>query len=289
MIHANQAPLVAIKCLTYNHGPYIRQCLEGFVMQKTNFPFIAIVHDDASTDNTVDIICEYAHRYPNIIKPILEKENQYSKHDGSIGRIINNAIPESVKYIAMCEGDDYWTDSEKLQRQVDFLEGHPEYIAVAENAVVHYLSNNRRVLFNTRETGDVTLREIVTKRVFPTASVVYRANIQTEFVNTCKNRVDTILWAFLAKKGKIRYFNRVTSVYNRGMQGVVLGSDPYNWLLKCEQWNNELAKLCADDFKPDFFSKRIRRECVIQFIRCFKTMTINKNTLRIISMYIKYL
>ena len=106
----NKYPLLAIRCLTYNHEPYIRQCLEGFVMQKTDFSFIAIVHDDASTDNTADIIREYAEKYPDIIKPIYETENQYSKHDGSLGRIMNAAIPENVKYVAMCEGDDYWID-----------------------------------------------------------------------------------------------------------------------------------------------------------------------------------
>ena len=116
------APLVAIECLAYNHGPYIRQCLDGFVMQKTDFPFIAIVHDDASTDNTAEIIQEYALKYPDIIKPILETENQYSKKDGSLGRIIKKAIPEDVKYIALCEGDDYWTDPYKLQKQVDYME-----------------------------------------------------------------------------------------------------------------------------------------------------------------------
>ncbi len=77
--------VVSIRCLTYNHAPYIRQCLDGFVMQKTNFRFEAIVHDDASTDGTQDIIREYEKKYPDIIKPIYEKENQYSKHDGSLG------------------------------------------------------------------------------------------------------------------------------------------------------------------------------------------------------------
>ena len=74
-----QKPLVAIQCITYNHEPYIRDALEGFVMQKTDFPFVAIVHDDASTDKTADIIREYAEKYPDIIKPIFETENQYSK------------------------------------------------------------------------------------------------------------------------------------------------------------------------------------------------------------------
>ena len=121
-------PLVAIRCITYNHEPYIRDALNGFVMQKTNFPFVAIVHDDASTDGTAEIIREYAAKYPNIIKPIFETENQYSKHDGSISRIMAEAQERSgAKYIAMCEGDDYWTDPNKLQKQVDFLESHPDY------------------------------------------------------------------------------------------------------------------------------------------------------------------
>ena len=104
---ANNAFVVAIKCLAYNHEPYIRECLEGFVMQQTNFRFVAIVHDDASTDKTADIIREYETKYPEIIKPIYETENQYSKHDGSLGRIMDAAIDATrAKYIALCEGDD---------------------------------------------------------------------------------------------------------------------------------------------------------------------------------------
>ena len=87
----NDELMVSIRCLAYNHEPYIRQCLEGFIMQKTNFRFEAVVHDDASTDGTVAIIREYAEKYPNIIKPIYETQNQYSKHDGSLGRIMSAA------------------------------------------------------------------------------------------------------------------------------------------------------------------------------------------------------
>lgn len=117
--------MLTIRCITYNHEPYIRQCLEGFVMQKTNFRFEAIVHDDASTDGTADIIREFADKYPGIIKPIFETENQYSKHDGSIRRIMD--AHTHGKYVAICEGDDYWTDPLKLQKQVDFMEGHPDH------------------------------------------------------------------------------------------------------------------------------------------------------------------
>lgn len=117
---------VSIRCFAYNHERFIRQCLDGFVMQKTDFRFEAIVHDDASTDNTAAIIREYAEKYPDIIKPIYETENQYSKHDGSLTRIMN--AHTRGKYVAMCEGDDYWTDPYKLQKQVDFLESHPDYV-----------------------------------------------------------------------------------------------------------------------------------------------------------------
>lgn len=114
--------LVSIRCLVYNHEPYLRQCLDGFVMQKTNFRFEAIVHDDASTDGSAKIIREYAEKYPDIIKPIYETENQYSKRDGSLTRIMNTAC--RGKYIAICEGDDYWIDPLKLQKQVSILENN---------------------------------------------------------------------------------------------------------------------------------------------------------------------
>ena len=121
-----RTPLVSIQCTVYNHEPYLRQCLDGFVMQQTNFPFEAIVHDDASTDGSAAIIREYAEKYPDIIKPIYETENQCSKHDGSLNRIMNEAMHPASKYVALCEGDDYWTDPNKLQKQVDVLEKHPD-------------------------------------------------------------------------------------------------------------------------------------------------------------------
>lgn len=122
--------LVAIHCFVYNHEPYLRDCFEGFVMQKTNFPFVAIVHDDASTDGSAVIIREYEEKYPDIIKPIYEAENLYQKGGfTAINEVMNTAIEATgAKYVAMCEGDDYWTDPLKLQKQVDFMEMNPEYV-----------------------------------------------------------------------------------------------------------------------------------------------------------------
>ena len=122
-------PLVAIHCLVYNHAPYLRDCLDGFVMQQTNFPFVAIVHDDVSTDGSAVIIREYEEKYPDIIKLIYEAENLYQKGGfTAINEVMNTAIEATgAKYVAMCEGDDYWTDPLKLQKQVDFMEANPEY------------------------------------------------------------------------------------------------------------------------------------------------------------------
>ena len=132
----NSQPKVIVRCLVYNHEPYLRDCLEGFVMQKTNFPFKAVVHDDCSTDNSAAIIREYAERYPDIIEPIYEEENQYSKKDGSLRRILDLATLKQNPYVAYCEGDDYWIDPYKLQKQVDFMDSHPECSMTCSNAKV---------------------------------------------------------------------------------------------------------------------------------------------------------
>lgn len=120
-----QEPLVSICCITYNHEKYIRDAIESFLMQKTDFPFEIIIHDDASTDRTADIIREYEKKYPEIIKPIYQTENQYSK--GVKPSYLTFKRSRS-KYIAFCEGDDYWTDPMKLQIQVTFLEKNPDYV-----------------------------------------------------------------------------------------------------------------------------------------------------------------
>lgn len=127
---------VSILCPTYNQEKYIRQSLEGFVMQKTNFPFEVIVHDDASTDKTPKIIKEYAEKYPNIIKPIYQKENQYSK---GVQIIVECLFPKARgKYLAFCEGDDFWIDENKLQLQYDIME---------KNSNCHFCFHTVRAIF----------------------------------------------------------------------------------------------------------------------------------------------
>lgn len=226
-------PILAIRCLTYNHGKYIRQCLEGFVMQKTTFPFIAIVHDDASTDDTPEIIKEYEKNYPNIVKPIYEVENQYSKRNGSIDKCLEEATPESVKYIAICEGDDYWTDPFKLQKQIDFLENNPEYTMCFHNAIEHYEKNIggkniKDKIFSRISDKDYTGTSLLRHWIVPTASIVYRKSIlDTDIYKRStanKNFIygDILLILSCAERGKVRGISDIMSVYRRHEGGVTI-------------------------------------------------------------------
>lgn len=136
-------PTVSIKCLAYNHEKYIEKALDSFLMQKTNFPFEIVVHDDASTDNTTNIIRQYENMFPNIIKPIYEIENQYSKGCEAMEQMIDTHM--KGKYAAYCEGDDYWTDEYKLQKQFDAMEKHPE-VDICAHAVRKINSQSGKTL-----------------------------------------------------------------------------------------------------------------------------------------------
>lgn len=218
--------LVAIRCTVYNHEPYLRDCLEGFVMQKTNFRFVAVVHDDCSTDNSVAIIREYAEKYPDIIKPIYETENQWSKHDCSLGRIMNAAIDATgAKYIAMCEGDDYWTDPLKLQKQVEILEEDEMLMMCCTNCSV--VDNHNQLLYavqpgdvvNENKQGRYTLRDFFRQdHQYPTASVVYRnthiAEVRAKHAHTENAFLgDWTMWICLLIYGDMYFLDEVTCAY----------------------------------------------------------------------------
>ncbi len=214
--------LVVISCITYNHENYIRDCLEGFVMQKTNFRFVAIVHDDCSIDKTTTILREYAEKYADIIMPIYETENQWSKHDGSLERIMKDAILATrAKYIASCEGDDYWTDPYKLQKQVDFLESHLDYVACFHNAVIDYGSSKR--LFNSLyENRFPTTEDIIERKWFISTQTLLYRNLHLQCPEWGYKVVngDYLNELLLAKEGKFYYMSDVMAVYRCFGQGI---------------------------------------------------------------------
>jgi glycosyltransferase involved in cell wall biosynthesis len=243
-------PLVSISCLAFNHEKFIRKALDGFVIQETNFPFEILIHDDASTDGTAEIIQEYQSKYPELIKPIYQKENQWKK--GLRGSAVHNFPRAKGKYIALCEGDDYWTDPTKLQRQVDFLDSHEDYVLVTENALVLNTHVNTQYKFSNAEECDIEIQELLGKRKFPTASVLFRAACLDANFSKLKYKSDVIMWCYLASKGKIRYFPTVSSVYSRGMHGLVLSSNNMDWAKMLEEWNEVLA-----GFLPASIDRRV--------------------------------
>jgi|GEM_PF-1200737 len=213
-------PLVSVVCITYQHQGYIEHAINGFLMQETTFPFEIIIRDDASTDGTKAIIEEYVKKYPNIIKPILESENQYSKGI----KATMAAIPLAQgKYIALCEGDDYWVDNKKLQIQADFLESHEDCVITYHDAIViddngiitrgSLLGNNKR---------DYTRSELVYSAIVPTLTRFFR-NVIKDFPDEMNNvgAGDIFLISLLSEYGGAKYLPEVTpSAYRQHAGGV---------------------------------------------------------------------
>lgn len=210
-----KTPFVSICCLTYNHEPYIRQCIDGFLMQKTKFNYEVLIHDDASTDNTAQIVREYEARFPEIIRPIYQKENQYSNGVG-VTRVYQ--FPRAKgKYIAMCEGDDYWIDPMKLQKQVDFLERNPDFSLSVHNAWIKWPKKKMQLFNKTNGVEYYNINDLINLKWFiPTASMVFRRDC-LEYPEWTKyvQQGDFALALCLVLKGKIHYLNEPMCVYRK--------------------------------------------------------------------------
>ncbi|HJV31902.1 MAG TPA: glycosyltransferase, partial [Bacillales bacterium] len=229
----NKTPLVSICCLSYNHESFIRQCLEGFLMQKTDFPFEVLIHDDASTDKTADIIREYESENPDIIKPLYETENQWSKGRGGSKEF--NFPRAKGKYIALCEGDDYWTDPYKLQKQVDFLEANQEYGLVHTD--IEYVDTSSKAIEPTAD-----LHKGIKGRVFNGYIWDYYLN-NNGFILTCSclfrnsllsldlaNRwfiSDGWLFMELSRKSQVFFIPEKTSCYRLNPNGLMISNSEY--------------------------------------------------------------
>ncbi len=214
-------PSVSICCLTYNHEAFVRDALEGFLMQRVTFPYEILIHDDASTDGTADIIREYAEKYPDKVYPILQKENQYTRGITNASGVFN--FPRARgKYIAMCEGDDYWTDPHKLQLQVDYLETHPECTLCFHSARIKTIDGSRcdRRMRPYRESQVVEPGRIVDKeRGYAMASMVFPSRLvrrMPDYYTNCPVG-DIPLQLMAAAEGNGYYIDRDMSVYRLGV------------------------------------------------------------------------
>jgi glycosyltransferase involved in cell wall biosynthesis len=209
-------PVVSVFCITYNHVNFIRDAIEGFLMQETTFPVEIFIHDDASTDGTADIVREYAEKYPKLFWTVLQAENQWSK--GNVNLYFAKWLQaQRGEFIALCEGDDSWIAKEKLQKQVDILERDANVSLVFHNAWVKHEESRRDRFFNAgidKETfslGDVIERGWIAT----TASVVYRKSIEIiEDLMKISYGGDIVILVSAAHTGALVFIDKVWSVYN---------------------------------------------------------------------------
>lgn len=212
-------PKVSVLCNTYNHEAYIAQCLDGFLAQETTFDVEYLIHDDASTDNTVAILKDYDQRYPGKFKLWLETENQFSK---GVGIIDLNMSRASGEYIAVCDGDDYWCDPHKLQRQVDYLDAHPECSLTVHAHRVILASDPTKATDHVYSRYEVTvsLQDIlkVPAAQFAYSSYLFRhkdANYPPAYRTLGFTDLPRLIYS--ASIGDVHFDPRIQSVYRRGV------------------------------------------------------------------------
>lgn len=215
----NNEVMVSVCMITYNHENFIHEAIEGVLMQKTNFSIELIIGEDCSTDNTRKIVLEYAEKYPDIIRPLLPDSNL-----GMIKKFFKSMEATKGKYIALCEGDDFWTDQYKLQKQVDFLEENESIVAVTTNATVcdnngNTIQKEKIVVSPDNKDGAYNLHEFFRKGIqYPTLTVVFR-NRDLDYITTNMHKManpflgNWTLWVLLHTLGDFYFINQVTASY----------------------------------------------------------------------------
>lgn len=208
----NEDVMVSIICTTFNHEKYIASCLDGFLMQKTDFPYDIIVHDDCSSDRTAEIISKYKKENDKKIKAILQTENQYSQ---GVNIVRDLMMPfANGKYIAFCEGDDAWIDETKLSRQVKFLEDNPEYIACVHNTFFHRCDKRCKdfPMFIYTEDRDLEFEDVFRWNAFgyQYSSLLVKREF---FTDPPFGYGEYPMAIYLSLNGRIVFLNRTMSVY----------------------------------------------------------------------------
>lgn len=255
--------LVSIVCTTFNHEKYIEKCVNGFLCQNTTFKYEIIIHDDASTDNTKNILTRLKEQYPEI-NVIFEKENQYSK-----GKKIHEIIYPYIhgKYVATCEGDDYWTDKDKLQKQLDFLARHPEYIACTHNTLRFDCRTGKKTVMYGNADRDLLLKDVIERGgiAYHTSSLVRKKEYYLLPERLTSNTFnDYPASMYLTLSGRVRYLADVMSVYRFFSIGSYSQRSIHNTIHQKAQVYDEIIRLLKEynEFSnheyQDLFNKNIR-------------------------------
>lgn len=272
----NQPPLVTIRCNTYNHEAFIEDAIVGFLIQETNFPFEVVIHDDASTDRTPEIISEYKAKYSSIIKAVLQKENQRSK--GIKPARFTTPLLKG-EYFAICEGDDYWTDKDKLQIQMDQMLADRE-IAISFHSVDYIDAYSKSFVKNHRHDNKsryVSIEELILGDggLMGTQSIVYRRDVienQPDFYNLAPAG-DYTLTLKAATRGRLFYIDRTMACYRSNNPQSLMGKYMNYSLEKSIDRNLGLVKMFLEFniHTKEKYSKLIKKRINSLLIRTFRS------------------
>ena len=213
-------PLVHTRTMTFMQEDYIRDCIEGILMQRTTFPVQVLIHDDASTDKTAEIVKEYEIKYPKLIKAYYQTENSHSKPDRDESRMEFFSW-RIGKYEAMCEGDDYWIDPYKLQKQVEFLERNPKYSAVFGQVIKRYEIKRTEKLTRFKK-KDYTMFDVLSGLMPGIQNICIRCEV-AKFIPDVKSNGDLKIYYACAKWGPLAYIDEITAVYRLTGKGASSG------------------------------------------------------------------
>ncbi len=222
-------PLVTVSVTTYNHQHFIKDCLDSILMQKTNFDFEILLGEDSSNDGTRAICIEYAQKYPTKIRLFLHKRaNNIKINNAPTGRFnfLYNLHAAQGKYTALCDGDDYWTDPLKLQKQVDFLEKNKEFSICGHD--IKTIDEHNQIIKNTLSAnqGTYTDRELAKGNFIPTVSTLFRNEFRTEGIPEYLSEIPTGDWGIHllnAQRGKIHFIAEAMAAYRVHSGGIWLG------------------------------------------------------------------
>ena len=240
-------PIVSVRMSTYNHEPYIAQAIEGVVMQETEYPFELIIGEDCSTDRTREIAFEYQKKYPDIIRVIAWDKNVGMRKNGQQVRIACRG-----KYVAWCEGDDYWTDPRKLQKQVDYFAANPEVVLVAHRAHKVDLNSNIMTTFPSPQPKYLRPKDIIIKGggFFATNSMMLKKSLLQDMPDWCCwfPVGDVAVINLAIHRGKVGFINEIMSDHRVGVPG--------SWTTR----NNNVKKIITHLWNVDRAYRRLMRQ-----------------------------
>jgi glycosyltransferase involved in cell wall biosynthesis len=245
-------PVVSICCITYNHQDYIAQAIDGFLMQETDFPFEILIHDDASTDGTIKIIKNYENKYPNIVRTIIQEKNQFSQGVRFINAKFLFPLAKG-KYIALCEGDDYWTSPQKISKQFKFMEENLNY-SCCFHAVEQKDDTINKSLSITKLPlkGNIFYFEDVVKSYFiPTLSLFFRKSLMPLDLPSYQKKMygDMFMQLLLTSNGPAYYFDEVMGVYRHHDNGVSKSLDHLSSMENALNVYNEINLITKGRFE----------------------------------------